>query len=177
MPRADREARDLLAQLNVTAPPVPLKDIARELGIEIVLQDFGGTDISAMLARDEAGDHPVIGVNKRQSENRRNFSIAHELGHFLLHQGKPLIVDRTRVNFRDTVSSMATDYDEVQANAFAAELLMPRDFVFTAVRSFADQNEEFSSDELVASLARDFSVSTAAMGYRLTNLGIVLPGD
>lgn len=175
MPRADREARELLAEHGITDPPVPVADIADALGVQIVFEDFGETDISAMLMRDETGAHPVIGVNKRQSTNRRNFSIAHELGHFVLHKGKPLIVDRARVNFRDTVSSMGTDYDEMQANAFAAELLMPRSFVLAAVREFTDETEDFTSEELIDVLANRFAVSSAAMGYRLMNLGITSP--
>ena len=42
----------------------------------------------------------------------RRFTVAHELGHLRLHRGRPLILDTdTRVNFRDTVSSMATEHE------------------------------------------------------------------
>lgn len=177
MPRADREARNLLAEHGITGPPVPIFDIAAELGVQVVLEDFSDTDISAMLMRDDSGDSPVIGVNKRESPNRRNFSVAHELGHHLLHPGKPLIIDRARVNFRDTISTMGTDYDEMQANAFAAELLMPKAFVVSAVRSLTESDPDIEGEVLVRRLAADFAVSPAAMGYRLMNLGITLPGE
>jgi Zn-dependent peptidase ImmA (M78 family) len=70
---------------------------------------------------------------------------------------------------------MGTDYDEMQANAFAAELLMPRSFVLRALRAFTEENDDFTADELVEALASEFAVSSAAMGYRLMNLGITLP--
>ena len=73
-----------------------------------------------------------------------------------------------RVDFRDRVSSLATDQEEVEANRFAAALLMPQEMVVQAVTGASRD-----PDELVRSLARSFKVSEAAMGYRLINLGVL----
>ncbi|USK87293.1 ImmA/IrrE family metallo-endopeptidase [Peribacillus asahii] len=53
-----------------------------------------------------------ISVNKNHSRQRQRFTIAHELGHFLLHKGTAIHVDRNfRVNFRNGASSQATDLE------------------------------------------------------------------
>jgi Zn-dependent peptidase ImmA (M78 family) len=76
------------------------------------------------------------------------------------------------IDKRDDVSSQATDQQEIQANQFAAELLMPRKFVM------AELSRQMSSaigsrEELITILARTFDVSNDAMGWRLTNLGVL----
>ena len=61
---------------------------------------------------------------------RQRFTIAHELGHRALHPGRELILDvPVRVNLRDKTSSMASDIEEIEANAFAATLLMPEQMI------------------------------------------------
>ena len=72
----------------------------------------------------------VIGINSAHPKTRQRFSIAHEIGHLVLHDKKELFIDKVvRVNFRDAKSSMAIDHNEIEANQFAAELLMPRELV------------------------------------------------
>jgi len=72
---------------------------------------------------------------------------------------------------------MATDTEEIQANTFAAELLMPRDFIIDSLEEYMDEvgrtNRAMSHEDLITSLARKFDVSAEAMGYRLINLGIL----
>jgi Zn-dependent peptidase ImmA (M78 family) len=60
---------------------------------------------------------------------------------------------------------------EIEANAFAAALLMPQEMVINCVKGYASQVS--SRDELTSNLARVFDVSTEAMGFRLINLGIL----
>ncbi len=123
-----------------------------------------------MLVRSE--NETTIGVNSSHPLARRRFSIAHELGHLLLHPGRPLLLhESVRVNFRDAVSSMATDAEEIEANAFAAELLMPA----AAIRDAVGRAAGLERSKLVASLASRFSVSAQAMEIRLVNLGVLLP--
>jgi Zn-dependent peptidase ImmA (M78 family) len=119
------------------------------------------------------GSRVVIGINSRNSPKRQRFTIAHELGHWLLHEGKPLIVDQSvMINRRDGVSSQATDQEEIEANHFAAALLMPKTFIADAITGHL-RTGIGSREELVAALARDFDVSNEAMGYRLINLGVL----
>ncbi|MEQ9163174.1 MAG: ImmA/IrrE family metallo-endopeptidase, partial [Ilumatobacter fluminis] len=113
----------------------------------------------------------VIVVNGQHADVRQRFTIAHELGHFLLHRGRPVIVDhltRAHVNMRDETSSLATSTEEIAANQFAASLLMPTDWVTSAINSL----DHLSSSRQVAALASTFDVSEQAMEYRLINLGL-----
>ncbi|MGW4521345.1 ImmA/IrrE family metallo-endopeptidase [Amycolatopsis sp. NPDC004378] len=146
-----------------------MEEIASRAGIQVVRAPSNGSE-SAFLVRD--GRRIIIGVNSRQSRRRQRFSIAHELGHWQMHEGRPLIVDHTiRINKRDEVSSAATDTEEIEANSFAAALLMPRTWMQAAV----DRELQLGvndRDALTLSLAKEFDVSTEAMRFRLMNLGI-----
>jgi Zn-dependent peptidase ImmA (M78 family) len=160
-------AERLLREFAIVGPPVAPESIAEKLGAVVVTQEMD-PDVSGMLLRD--GDERVIGVNKRHSLARRRFTIAHELGHLELHPGRALILDTpVRVNFRDRVSSLATDREEIEANRFAAALLMPGAIVLRE----AARMPLGDLDAFVARLARSFKVSEAAMSYRLINLGVL----
>ncbi|WP_406364409.1 ImmA/IrrE family metallo-endopeptidase [Streptomyces sp. NBC_00645] len=167
MARSDAEARALLAEFGIDEAPIDPVQLAEKLGVLIVPQEMPD-DVSGMLLR--RGDEQIIGVNQKHHENRRRFTVAHELGHLRLHRGRPLILDTdTRVNFRDTVSSMATDREEMEANRFAAALLAPEPMVRRAARE-ADFR---TAQELVHLMAERFRMSDMAMNYRLINLGVI----
>lgn len=71
-----------------------------------------------------------MGINSQQAKTRQRFTIAHELCHYVLHPGVPMILDKVlRVNFRDERSGLATDAQEIATKQFAAELLMPAERV------------------------------------------------
>jgi Zn-dependent peptidase ImmA (M78 family) len=76
-----------------------------------------------------------------------------------------------RINLRNEVSSLGTDFEEIQANVLAAELLTPRALVIRLVSELASTTS--SHENTVTSLADLFEVSKEAMSYRLINLGIV----
>lgn len=116
-------------------------------------------------------------MNANNAEVRQRFTIAHELGHLVLHKGKRLVVDRAvRVNFRDSVSSLATDREEMEANAFAAGLLMPSAAVTDELHRIV-RGRHRTDSEVVDVLAGKFQVSRSAMEFRLINLGMLTHGD
>jgi Zn-dependent peptidase ImmA (M78 family) len=167
MARSDAAARTLLTQFGIDEAPIDPRLIAEKLGVLVVPQDMPD-DVSGMLMR--RGDEQVIGVNQKHHDYRQRFTVAHELGHLKLHRGRPLILDTdTRVNFRDTVSSMATDREEMEANRFAAALLAPE----AMVRRAAREAEFRTAKQLVHLMARHFDMSEMTMNYRLINLGII----
>jgi Zn-dependent peptidase ImmA (M78 family) len=89
-----------------------------------------------------------------------------------MHEGRPVFVDRlVRVDRRDGSS----DKQEKEANAFAAELLMPRRFIHDRAEQIVAKQGQVMPDRLVEELADSFDVSSAAMGYRLANLNILDP--
>jgi Zn-dependent peptidase ImmA (M78 family) len=169
--RAEERATKLLADHGVIDAPVPVEDLARSLGAEVVYRGFEG-DVSGMVYRDKA--QKLIGVNSSHGANRQRFTVAHEVGHLVLHKGTPVFVDsfEGRINWRDGASAQ----EESEANAFAAELLMPRSLVVRKVQD-AMESSSPSPFELIAHMAKTFKVSQQSMRYRLENLGVLDPGD
>jgi Zn-dependent peptidase ImmA (M78 family) len=175
MRQEEDRATALLQKYEIQSPPIPVEDIARGEGAEIVRTHFAGTE-SGFTLRD--GKRIIIGVNTRTSRRRQRFSIAHEIGHLILHPLNPLIIDHAvRVDWRDDVSSLGTDTQEIEANAFGAALLMPQSMVIGQVRDYISRWQQtdtgLSREELISELARQFDVSREAMGFRLINLGIL----
>lgn len=171
MRKPERIATETLRKFKVEKAPVPVEQIAKKLGATVQFEPLDGDgDVSAMLFRD--GKRTVIGVNASHARARQRFSIAHECGHLLLHKGK-MYVD-ARVNFRDAVSSKAVDPEEIEANAFAAELLMPRSFVLVELGKAIKKQKSHDAEVIVESLARTFDVSNQAMDIRLRTLGLMV---
>jgi len=86
-------------------------------------------------------------------------------------KGRPLVLDHVRVNFRDANSSTASDLEEIQANAFAAAILMPQDQVIANARRLLEDDSRTEA-AVISDLAQGFEVSEQAMEYRLINLGL-----
>lgn len=160
--KIDAMVTRLLLDHGQTRPPVRIESIAKALGVEVRTGDLG--DVSGVLVRH--GDTAIIGTNSEQGAQRQRFTIAHELGHFLLHEGITNHVDRNyRLNYRSAESSQATNVEEIEANYFAASILMPKHFL-----DARNAEEALDSDSLVAALAKEFHVSRHAMSLRLANL-------
>jgi hypothetical protein len=119
--RAEPSAKQLLAEGDVSGPPVPVEEIARELGVRVYFEHFD-QDISGILYRD--GANSVIGVQATHPKTRQRFTIAHEIGHLRLHKGPMFLDHSVRVDRRDEKASLGIDLDEIEANSFAAALLM-----------------------------------------------------
>ena len=162
-----RMAEGLLADAGVDSAPVHLDRIARDLGVKIQYVDLG-EDCSGVLVR--SGNRAVIGVNEDHHSNRQRFSIAHEIAHFVLHRGDTYIGKEYRVQFRDLEPRSGTKREEMEANAFAAALLMPAAWVRDA---FARQPFDLTEDDVLEMLAEKFDVSTQSMTYRLMKLRVI----
>lgn len=112
-----------------------------------------------------------IFVNSAKHQNRINFTLAHELGHYFLHRN--LIVDQDLVDVDDTIDHVHMLYRmddakelaniEREANRFAAYLLMPKDLLFQVWKAVGED---------VVKCAKIFGVSTAAMSIRLEEMGL-----
>jgi len=147
--------------------PVPVDRIAQKRGVKLRFEAFEG-DLSGALYRADTGS-TVLAVNDWHAEVRQRFTIAHELGHLQLHPDA-LFVDGFLA--RDGESSLAIKSEEIEANAFAAELLMPRQSVVTELNLAVEDGVGLDLKRVSARLATRFKVSEQAMQYRLVNLGI-----
>jgi Zn-dependent peptidase ImmA (M78 family) len=165
----------LLDKHKILAPPVPIDSLAVQEGLLIMESPFDN-EVSGALVRTQGV--AVIAVNKSQHPNRRRFTIAHELAHYLLdHKGEKDHVDwKFTVLRRDERSSEASDTHEMEANFFAASLLMPRSFIREDIAVLTRYNGEAGiGKQEIQSLARRYGVSETAMNYRLINLGLIDP--
>ena len=160
-------ARKLLDAAGITEPPVPVAAIAKSLGATVRYAPYKG-ELAGMLIRNDAERGIVIGVNSLHHSNRQRFTIAHECGHLRLHKGRQSYVDRSfRINRRDEVSSQATDAEEIEANRFAAELLMPYDLITEDLMRYQPDIED--EDEL-RELADRYGVSLQALTLRIKSV-------
>jgi Zn-dependent peptidase ImmA (M78 family) len=159
---------DLLAKASIATPPVDIELIARMLDINLFKKPYDEKKgkLSGVLIRDINTN--TIGVNSNDHEHRQRFTIAHEIGHFLLHEGVPVFVDKEyKVNFRKNSTQQGTDIVEIDANNFAGMLLIPEKFL---LMDLSRNNVDILSAEDMEKLAEKYNVSPQAMALRLGNL-------
>lgn len=165
-----RLAEQLLGRAEVSTPPVPVERIALLCGARVRYVPFEG-ELSGLLFQEKK--QVIIGVNALHAKTRQRFTIAHELGHLELHHHDALHVDRDfRVRRRDAHSSDATDGEEIAANTFAAELLMPARML---AQDLAGHEVDYEDDTIIRELADRYKVSLQAMVFRLMKLGYIPP--
>jgi Zn-dependent peptidase ImmA (M78 family) len=155
-----------LHEQGIKNPPVDVAALACGLGLRI-FSELLPEDISGILDLRDPGK-PIIMVNSEHHQNRRRFSIAHEIGHFMLHKPLGIHVDK-QTFFRSPKSAESPDEYEIDANKFAAALLMPDYLISQTLDMHADWLD--SNADIISDLSEQFQVSVTAMSYRLQNLG------
>ncbi len=171
------------------SPPIPIKAIAEEHFGLIVIEFERPSDIpgapevsdnvrfSGMLMADR-GEIWVSAADAREWPPRKRFTIAHELGHFVLHRHSvdPALyqaadISATGAAPADSIRSEADPESakllprlEAEANAFAAALLMP-------ARLLRQAHAELDGD--IDRLQEIFDSSKAALERRLRTLGLL----
>ena len=146
-----------------STPPIDLNAIARLLEINVSEEELD-EDISG-LAFCKDGAKFVV-VNSTHAPNRRRFTLAHEIAHHALHENHLLgnvHVDGRRILRRDELSAKGKDLMEIEANNFAAELLMPSPWLAEFLPPGFDPEDK----DKVYELAVRFGVSEAAFYYRV----------
>jgi len=152
---------DLRVRAKELTPPFDLLKIATAAGVKVYAADFDsddGENVSGSVVIENG--IPVIYVNRTHPKVRQRFTIAHELGHIVrghLADGDDELIEN-EMRFR----SEAWNSEEREANAFAAELLMPERWVRDATNAGIIEPKD---------LATMFGVSEQAMLFRLANLG------
>lgn len=160
-------ASSILTELHIKTAPVDIKEIAKQKGATIKPYDLG-EKISGMLL--VKGSDGIISYNPTESQVRQRFTIAHELGHFLLHKKtQDIFVDKQfQVHFRDENSTTGQDIQELEANAFAAAILMPKELLMREIKM---HHFDLGDESAMKELAKLFNVSLQAMTFRMVNLG------
>ncbi|WP_316753656.1 ImmA/IrrE family metallo-endopeptidase [Pedobacter gandavensis] len=172
-----RQISDITYNMVLSSLPISRKvnveNIAKLNGVQVQPTDLG-EDVSGILVVQE--DNAVIAYNPSQLSQRTRFTIAHELGHYILHLDNSkdtVFIDKDFiVKYRSNkVYSEVELRQEQEANAFAASLLMPKEFIFEELDQLNAEN--LTETQLIERLAEAFDVSIPAMTFRLTNLNIL----
>jgi Zn-dependent peptidase ImmA (M78 family) len=130
-----------------------------------VLQPFSG-EVSGIVYRNGDGT-AVIGVNSSHTIQRQRFTVAHEIGHLLLHADENLHVDKNfPIGLRSGISGKSVDQNEIEANQFAAALVMPEELLATDIEPFVGKDVMLA----IRRLAKKYRVSEQAMSIRLSSL-------
>lgn len=147
--------------------PIDVESIVRNLCIELRAFNFDDGISGAMVIKNGV---PSIGYNSTEPEVRNRFTIAHELGHYILHKDQELFVDTDfKVMLRSNNIDSYQQRQEREANEFAACLLMPEDLLRREI-ALVDLN--LREEEIIEQLAAEFNVSTIAMSIRISRLGL-----
>jgi len=120
--KAQLKALEILDKFGYTSPPVDPAKIARDLGIRVYFANFKDEDdkISGFFFAEKN----EIYINENEYPQRQTFTIAHELGHKIMHE-EWLNSSDYKVLLRNSIND-STDPKEKETNAFAAHLLVPR---------------------------------------------------
>lgn len=152
MPKVPAASAEIIERYQVAAP-VKVGAIAGELGLTVVISDLP-LAVSGTLSKNKDDNGWTIRVNRHEHRHRQRFTIAHEIAHFVLHRdafGDELIDDTF---YRSGLSERR----EFEANALAAEILMP----WPLIRRLMEQGQTSPQQ-----LAESLQVSPAAISIRL----------
>ena len=163
--KAEKEAIKIIDTFNQIVP-IDVNYIAKKLEINVILETLEETVSGMLVIKDK---NATIAINKIHHENRQRFTLAHEIGHFILHGKKQnIFIDNHLVFHRGKEASEGVYTKEIEANIFAAELLMPKTEVFKKVIEINILNENN-----ITELSQYFKVSKQAFTHRLRNLGLI----
>ena len=154
-------AEELIRQAGITEPPVPVDLIARSLGAVVRYSPFKG----------ELGRYADSGRRWRGSGDRCELNSPCEPAavHHRARMRAPATSRRKACVRRSIVpdkpsrrglSSQATDIEEIEANRFAAELLLPFEMIRT---DLMDYRPDIEDETELRALAEKYSVSLQAL--------------
>jgi hypothetical protein len=155
----------LAARIHQLDPDLPLdfsiEDLCRQLDIDSVDDKPIKSFAAALLMHPEKAWGTIL-VAEDTPPRRRRFSIGHELGHFLMpghrpHEGAQFACSHADLRLESTREAGRAKKMEVEANRFAARLLMPPDRIRANLRSRQPDLAE------IVRLAGEFKVSKGAM--------------
>ena len=141
---------------------IPMKLLVSGLGATLIEERLSNSDGKILRGKRKT----LIKVNSDiQYEPRKRFTIAHELGHHLLHDNLEIHEENSNtLNWFDTETKLKKGVQEAEANDFAAELLMPEQIFRREIEG------EFFSPDLVKNLSLRFKTSLTSIVFRMIQL-------
>lgn len=175
----------LLEKLGMKDPPFDPYEIAKRIGIPVGTElDWNKLAYDGEIYVNEDQD-VKIWVNAANHENRKKFTVAHELGHYVYdvlpnrENFEAIYDDQNTLSFKRDGNKNFLEY---RANDFAARLLMPKESLIESgkkiIQDHLDKNEQKITKEiLIKRLSLQFAVSEDAMKWRLINLNLIQNGQ
>jgi Zn-dependent peptidase ImmA (M78 family) len=113
-------------------------------------------------------NHSIIRINSNiEHTGRKRFTIAHELGHLVMHKEFHVHNDSKSLNWlANTIEQLKFGKEEAEANAFASELLMPSRMFREALTL------KKLSPELLSSIADTFQTSIISSAFKCVDLDL-----
>ncbi len=155
----ERRVAELLLRRSGFAPPVPVDRLAAQFA-DVEFDLIPGTCDGVILdvTGRQSQTRPLIVVNSSSPRRRRRFTLAHELGHLMLpwHAGNTLACSTPR-------GWLLERGWEPEANAFAAELLLPTTWLRDAIRQASSIRELLAVVEDANASAQATCIATARL--------------
>lgn len=150
--KAQDAAEKIWEDLCLTSPPIPILEVVESYGLSIKAANFEDyPDISGVLDIEES----KIYLNEKDTPEHKRFTIAHEIGHWILHKDQLKNNPDMAIYYRRPIGG-ESDIKEKEANYFAANLLVPLKILNKLAVNFS-----------VEELSKTFAVSTQVIRYRL----------
>jgi Zn-dependent peptidase ImmA (M78 family)/DNA-binding XRE family transcriptional regulator len=147
---------------NQNEPPINIYLLLEQLGIWVVATYLEKPAAFVCRADEDKKIPPRILVSSSQPLDRQRFSMVHELAHLLLHKEKIIM--------HAHYFQKHSEQKEVDADAFAGELLIPRELIKSSIENIKPNS---SVEDVVFLLSCLYQVSFLAMVMRLYNLGFI----
>lgn len=129
-----QKVNTIIDRFFISAPPVDVFVIAKELGFGVKGVEMDRENVSAFT--DFLGKK--IYVNSHDDYYRQAFSVAHELGHLVLHlEIFAKTPERYKMFLQTSSQTSSLESLEVEANEFAMNLLVPEKFLKIAVETYS----------------------------------------
>jgi Zn-dependent peptidase ImmA (M78 family) len=156
--KAETSALKILEDNFITSWPIPVEELIEFHGLGLIFSEFTDGEISGVIDLNKK----YLYINSADSPQRQRFTIAHELGHWILHQPELNSNRDIAVLYRRPIGD-DDDRLEQEANCFAANLLVPEILLRDALMYRKESANDISED---AYLAKIFNVSRSVIGYR-----------
>ena len=176
----DDAVKVILTKNGVMEPPINVIKIADSMGIKVFSVEFTDPNVKGAIADFKSpmpqfnGEQRIIAVDKKSYATRKIFTIAHEIGHFVMHCGESndfferdvYESNEEKKNSEDNRNSIEKDADK-----FAASLVMPKDMFI----DFVENSPYYiirDKQNLVQEICKKFIVAEKAAKKRLKEVGM-----
>lgn len=154
-----QRAEALVSEFGISSPAeLDVEAIAFDAGMDVRYEQLDGCEVTLV----GLGNQAIATIRPSGIRGRERFSIAHELGHWILHRGQSF-----RCRADDQSENLSSSYElEKQADSYAAHLLMPRYLFDPAIRAGA----KIPTFKHVGEVAQSFEISLAAAIIRMAEV-------